>query len=133
LDQTPASGTGGTSSSTGGTSSSTGGTSSSTGGTSSSTGGASNTNLEKLLDFYFDKWFLRNKWDCKKAQAACMDYVINAILKLAGGSIGAKRKADNHSVICVGLGSFKTNSGQTSKHGELIKKLVIKVTFNWQF
>ncbi|KAF8945964.1 hypothetical protein BGZ46_005912, partial [Entomortierella lignicola] len=60
------------------------------------------------------------------AQNACFDYVIKAILKMAGGSNGARRDANKDAVICIGLGSFKTNRGQVSKHGLLTKKLVEK-------
>ncbi|ORZ28768.1 hypothetical protein BCR41DRAFT_4602 [Lobosporangium transversale] len=97
---------------------------------SSSGSGISDDNRETiyraLVDFYNDGWFVRNSWDIRKAQNGCIDYVIKAILKLAGGSNGRRRDANTNAVICIGLGSFKTNRGQVSKHGILMKKLVEK-------
>ncbi|KAF9895710.1 hypothetical protein BX616_009001, partial [Lobosporangium transversale] len=127
------SGAGTCSSSGAGASSSSGaGTGSSSGveASSSSGSGTSDDNRETiyraLVDFYNDGWFVRNSWDIRKAQNGCVDYVIKAILKLAGGSNGRRRDANTNAVICIGLGSFKTNRGQVSKHGILMKKLVEK-------
>ncbi|ORY98372.1 hypothetical protein BCR41DRAFT_426554 [Lobosporangium transversale] len=133
LNQAPSS-TGGSFSGSGvGTSSSSGaGTGSSSGveASSSSGSGTSDDNRETiyraLVDFYNDGWFVRNSWDIRKAQNGWVDYVIKAILKLAGGSNGRRRDANTNAVICIGLGSFKTNRGQVSKHGILMKKLVEK-------
>ncbi|ORZ28586.1 hypothetical protein BCR41DRAFT_417737 [Lobosporangium transversale] len=84
------------------------------------------TTYRALVDFYNDRWFVRNSWDNRKAQNGYVDYVIKAILKLAGGSNGRRRDANTNAVICIGRGSFKTNRGQVSKHGILMKKLVEK-------
>ncbi|KAF9899761.1 hypothetical protein BX616_002862 [Lobosporangium transversale] len=96
----------------------------------SSTGaGAGNGNrvtiYRTLFDFYNDGWFVRNAWDSKKAQKGCVDYVIKAVL-LTGGSNGRRRGSNTNAVICIGLGAFKTNRGQASKHVILTKKLVEK-------
>ncbi|KAF9898873.1 hypothetical protein BX616_003520, partial [Lobosporangium transversale] len=37
------------------------------------------------VGFYNDGWFVRNIWDSRKAQNEYIDYVVKAILKLAGG------------------------------------------------
>lgn len=85
--------------------------------------------MDRILDFYWGApWYLKKKWEAAKARTACLDYAIKAFLRLAGGSEGRKRTAhDRPVVMCLGLGSFDSQSGLPSKHSVLERKLVIKV------
>lgn len=85
------------------------------------------THLSALRDFYFRPGFLRHKWECQKAQKACLDYGVKAILNMAGGSEGRKFDPTTQNVvICVGMASF--NPRTPSKHGALLKRLVTRVS-----
>ncbi|KAK3829399.1 MAG: hypothetical protein J3Q66DRAFT_383936 [Benniella sp.] len=83
------------------------------------------TNLTALRDFYFRPGYRRHTWECKKAQTACLDYGVKAILKMAGGNEGRKFDPTTQNVLlCVGLATF--NPRTPSKHGALLKRLVTR-------
>ncbi|KAF9217482.1 hypothetical protein BGZ59_003810 [Podila verticillata] len=83
---------------------------------------------DRILNFYQgSSWYLKKKWEVSKARTACLDYAIKAILRLAGGSEGRKHRTDDRPVVmCLGLGSFNSQSGLPSKHSVLERRLVIK-------
>ncbi|ORZ04697.1 hypothetical protein BCR41DRAFT_425812 [Lobosporangium transversale] len=70
--------------------------------------------LLENVEVKYDTQAAWDHWDNRKAQNGWVDYVIKAILKLAGGSNGRRRDANTNAVICIGLGSFKTNRGQAN-------------------
>jgi hypothetical protein len=47
-----------------------------------------NDNRSRLHALYHSSWYLRKSWDMKKAQTACYDYGIKAILRLVDGKSG---------------------------------------------
>ncbi|KAF9941480.1 hypothetical protein BGZ70_006234 [Mortierella alpina] len=82
---------------------------------------------ELLFDFYLSRWYLRKQWDMRKAQEASYDYAIKSIMGLGDASDCTKRDESKPNVIfAVGLGSFNSQTGLPSKHGALIRKLVIR-------
>ncbi|CAO3570186.1 unnamed protein product [Mortierella alpina] len=86
---------------------------------------------EALFNFYLSPWYLRKSWDMRKAQLAAYDYAIKGIMNLADQrSVNeGQRKAANGAnvVFAIGLGSFNTQTGLPSKHGELERRFIIKV------
>ncbi|KAG0282106.1 hypothetical protein BGZ98_006913, partial [Dissophora globulifera] len=80
---------------------------------------------QKLLRFYYDSWFVKKSWEQRKAQKACYDYGIKAMLRLAGGNESTKVVNPNV-IFCIGLGSFNTRTGLPTKHGELERRFVGK-------
>ncbi|KAF9938835.1 hypothetical protein BGZ67_010310 [Mortierella alpina] len=86
---------------------------------------------EALFDFYLSPWYLRKSWDMRKAQLAAYDYAIKAIMGLAGQQSvneGQRRPANGADVVfAIGLGSFNTQTGLPSKHGELERRFIIRV------
>ncbi|KAG0196104.1 hypothetical protein BGX28_000134 [Mortierella sp. GBA30] len=86
---------------------------------------------DKLFDFYLSPWYLRKSWDMRKAQLAAYDYGIKAIMRLAGKKTvneGRRKVAnDGNVVFAIGLGSFNTQTGLPSKHGELEKRFITRV------
>ncbi|CAO3565455.1 unnamed protein product [Mortierella alpina] len=86
---------------------------------------------EALFNFYLSPWYLRKSWDMRKAQLAAYDYAIKAIMNLADQkSVNeGQRKAANGAnvVFAIGLGSFNTQTGLPSKHGDLERRFIIKV------
>ncbi len=88
-----------------------------------------NNRREQLFDFYLSQWYLRKQWDMRKAQEASYDHAIKAIMGLGGASDYQKRDEGEPNVLfAVGLGSFNSQTGLPSKHGVLIRKLVIRVS-----
>ena len=53
----------------------------------------------------------------------------DALLRMVGGSIGAKKKDEDKVVIGIGLGDFKSKSRLSSLHGTFMAYFVTKVTF----
>ncbi|KAF9148168.1 hypothetical protein DFQ26_002478, partial [Actinomortierella ambigua] len=104
------------------------------------------------LDLTFDSsgaartskhWFLRNRWDAKKAKTGTMDIAIDAILRLGGGSSTVPRQKlqekaeasmpqasptppiDGNFVLGIGSGEFRGKQ-QYSLHGPFLRRLVSK-------
>ncbi|KAG0262748.1 hypothetical protein BG011_009788 [Mortierella polycephala] len=84
-------------------------------------------NQKKLLNFYYSSWFRQKSWDMKKAQHATFDYDIKALLGLAKGTKGDKKKNEVSTVFAIGLGQFNTKIGMSSKHSQLVKRFVARV------
>lgn len=96
-----------------------------------STAGDNMAVREKLLRFYEDWWFLKKSWDMKKAQIACYDYGIMAILRMVDGRKGNESRlhpADVSAIFAIGLGSFDSQTGLASKHSAFEKRFVIRVS-----
>ncbi|KAG0247446.1 hypothetical protein DFQ27_002029, partial [Actinomortierella ambigua] len=114
------------------------------------------TRLDALNKFYLDltfdssgaartskHWFLRNRWDAKKAKTGTMDIAIDAILRLGGGSSTVPRQKlqekaeasmpqasptppiDGNFVLGIGSGEFRGKQ-QYSLHGPFLRRLVSK-------
>ncbi|KAG0304098.1 hypothetical protein BGZ99_002505, partial [Dissophora globulifera] len=80
---------------------------------------------QKSLRFYYDSWFVKKSWEVKKAQKACYDYSIKAMLRLVGGN-ESTRVVNLNVIFCIGLGSFNTRTDLLTKHGELERRFVSK-------
>ncbi|OAQ25218.1 hypothetical protein K457DRAFT_1867105 [Linnemannia elongata AG-77] len=84
---------------------------------------------EAIREFYHGSWFMKHSWEASKAQTACYDYAIKAVLGLVGGSEGRKHKENEGPapVFALGLGSFDTQTGLPSKHPKLEKLFIRKL------
>ncbi|KAF9288572.1 hypothetical protein BGZ68_010950 [Mortierella alpina] len=86
---------------------------------------------DQLLDFYLCPWFLRKSWDCRKAQLAAYDYGIKAILRLVDDPAvhEARRREvwEPQVVFAIGLGSFDSQTGLSSKHSQFEKRFISRV------
>jgi hypothetical protein len=90
--------------------------------------GASPTVRSRLMAFYQSTWYLKKAWDLSKAQTACFDYGIKAILRLVGGSEGRSYQgAGPPPIFAIGLGDFNTKTGLPSKHSKMEKIFIRKV------
>jgi hypothetical protein len=86
------------------------------------------TVLERILAFYSENWYSKKKWDSQKAATACMDFAIKSILNMAGATEGERKDEYGRPVVfCVGLGTFNTQSGLTSKHSAVLKRFITRV------
>ncbi|KAF9947536.1 hypothetical protein BGZ72_010482, partial [Mortierella alpina] len=85
-------------------------------------------NVEGTLDKFYNGQgaFKRHAWDSRKAKEAEYAVITDRLLNVVGGSIGEKRKADNHVIIAIGLGSFNPSSGLSSLHGTFRKFFINK-------
>ena len=63
----------------------------------------------------------------KKSQRASFDYDIEALLSLAKGAEGDKKKNEVSAVFAIGLGQFNTKIGMPSKHSQLVKRFVARI------
>ncbi|KAG0247373.1 hypothetical protein DFQ27_002121, partial [Actinomortierella ambigua] len=61
--------------------------------------------------------FKKHKWDAKRARKAEFQRIADSLLRMVGGSIGAKRDEDNKVIIGVGLAKFQSTSGLSSLDG----------------
>jgi len=87
---------------------------------------------EHALDSFYNgpnHSFKRHVWDAKKAKREEYAKVTDSMLRAVGGSIGAKRKADNHVIIAIGMAKFGTKTGLTSLDGSFQDYFVNKVLF----
>jgi len=84
---------------------------------------------DALREFFQGSWYMRHSWEAGKAQRACYDYGIKAVLGLIGGSEGRKHKENDGPapVFAVGLGSFDSQTGLSSKHPKMEKLFIRKV------
>ena len=82
-----------------------------------------------IRDFFQGAWYMKHAWEAGKAQRACYDYAIKAVLGLVGGSEGRKHKDTEGPapVFAVGLGSFDSQTGLSSKHPKMEKLFIRKV------
>jgi len=86
------------------------------------------SNESKLWQFYYrDSWWRRKNWDQRKAQKATVDYAIKTALAMIGLSEDRKYQGPHPPVIGIGLGSFNTKTGLSSKHTVCEKMLIKKV------
>ncbi|KAF9562940.1 hypothetical protein EC968_005044, partial [Mortierella alpina] len=76
-------------------------------------------NVEGTLDKLYNEklTFKKHAWDSKKAKEAEYAVITDRLLKIVGGTIGEKRKADNPVIIAIGLGDFNPASRLSSLHG----------------
>ncbi|KAF8931278.1 hypothetical protein BGZ58_007727 [Dissophora ornata] len=71
----------------------------------------------QLDNFYnHDALYKKYSWDAQKAKAEEFRRVADSLLKMIGGSIGARRKEDDKVIIGVGLGKFSSTTRLTSLH-----------------
>ncbi|KAG0262907.1 hypothetical protein BGZ95_003941, partial [Linnemannia exigua] len=68
--------------------------------------------------------FERHAYDASRAKEQEFNLMANQILKLVGGSIGAKRDDKNMVVIAIGLGQFAPGSRLSSLHGVFMRFFV---------
>ncbi|CAO3572394.1 unnamed protein product [Mortierella alpina] len=102
--------------------------SSSTANISTSTTTDAGTNLESLVSFYQETWYLKKKWASQQAQLSCLDIAIKGILRMADKNESDKYNPSGRPVVlCVGLGNFNSQSGLPSKHSVLEARLVKKL------
>ena len=69
-----------------------------------------------LETFYNSVVLKKHIWDAKRARDNEFKLVAKRLLKLIGGTPGAKRDPDNKVVIGIGLGEFSSNSRLSSLH-----------------
>lgn len=83
--------------------------------------GNTESRLTQLWAFYEHKWFLKKRWDLRKAQTSTYDYVVQRLLRMMKG------QPDQQVVLAVGLGSFTSTTGLPSKHTSIMKHVVTRV------
>jgi uncharacterized membrane protein YsdA (DUF1294 family) len=73
---------------------------------------------ERLNDFYNDDkmTFKRHRWDARRAREEEFRTIVNRLLSLVGGSIGAKHDPANLVVIGIRLGQFSSKTRLFSVH-----------------
>jgi hypothetical protein len=73
---------------------------------------------------------VKHSWEAARAQTASYDYAIKAVFGLVGGSEGRKHRSEDGPapVFAIGLGSFDTQTGLSSKHPKLEKLFIRKVS-----
>ncbi|KAF9539336.1 hypothetical protein BGW38_009947, partial [Lunasporangiospora selenospora] len=72
---------------------------------------AARTDYQAELDRFYNgnnHSFKRHKWYAKVARAQEFSRLADGLLRMVGGSIGAKRKDEDKVVIGVGLGRFES-------------------------
>ncbi|KAF9360179.1 hypothetical protein BGX26_010318 [Mortierella sp. AD094] len=75
------------------------------------------TYAEQLDRFYnHDALYKRYSWDARKAQKEEYRRIADSLLKMVGGSIGARKKEGEKVIIGVGLGKFSVTTRLTSLH-----------------
>ncbi|KAK3821335.1 MAG: hypothetical protein J3Q66DRAFT_426414 [Benniella sp.] len=73
---------------------------------------------EHLHAFYNENHtFKRKRWDSQKARQEEYQRITDSLLKMVGGSYGAKRDVNNNVVIGIGLGDFDSKGRLSSLHG----------------
>jgi hypothetical protein len=73
--------------------------------------------------------FKRHVWDAKKAKQEEYAKVTDSLLGAVGGSIGAKRRPENHVIIAIGMAKFGSKNGLTSLDGSFQDYFINKVLF----
>ncbi|KAF9118288.1 hypothetical protein BGX30_004680 [Mortierella sp. GBA39] len=69
-----------------------------------------------LYDFHNKPAIKKNAWNAQRAKEQEFRLVADRLLRMVGGSTGAKRQDDNFVIIGVGLGDFKSDYGLSSLH-----------------
>ncbi|KAF9080153.1 hypothetical protein BGX23_002572, partial [Mortierella sp. AD031] len=71
---------------------------------------------DDLDSFYGSVVLKKHKWNARKARTEEYRLIANRLLQLVGGSLGAKRQANDKVVIGVGLGQFSCKTRLSSLH-----------------
>jgi hypothetical protein len=69
-----------------------------------------------LYDFHNKPAIKKNAWNAQLAKEQEFRLVADRLLRMVGGSTGAKREDDNIVIIGIGLGDFKSDYGLSSLH-----------------
>lgn len=91
----------------------------------SSSSRGTSTVFNRIDSFYRDCWFRRARWNMKRGQTGCLDIAIKRLLRMAGGTEGAKKKPEIKAIFGVGMAQF---SGPNSKHTKLLKRFIMKAS-----
>ncbi|GJJ77517.1 putative transposase [Entomortierella parvispora] len=77
---------------------------------------------ERLSTFYNgrNRRFKRHTWDMKRAKHAEYQAIAERLLRIVGGTTGRHRDPNNHVIIGVGLGQFKSSSRLSSLHSSFL-------------
>lgn len=77
---------------------------------------------ERLSTFYNgrNRRFKRHTWDMKRAKHAEYQAIAERLLRIVGGTTGQHRDPNNHVIIGVGLGQFKSSSRLSSLHSSFL-------------
>ncbi|KAI1288302.1 hypothetical protein EDD11_010015, partial [Mortierella claussenii] len=77
---------------------------------------------ERLSKFYNGKnrLFKKHTWDMNKAKHTEYQIIAERLLRIVGGTTGRHRDPDNHVIIGVGLGQFKSSSRLSSLHSSFL-------------
>lgn len=83
-----------------------------------------------LHAFYNSVTVQKHKWNAQKARQEEYRMIADRLLRLVGGSLGAKRHDSNKVIIGIGLGEFASKMRLTSLHGSFQAYFVQQVTFS---
>lgn len=81
----------------------------------------------KHLDNFYNgsnRLYKSHAWDAQRAQEEEYLMIANNLLKIVGGSIGAKRSPTNMVIIGIGLGDFSSSARLTSLHNAFLAVFV---------
>ncbi|KAF9960813.1 hypothetical protein BGZ72_005819 [Mortierella alpina] len=79
---------------------------------------------QSQLRAFYGRRYQKHTWDRRRAKEAEYAAAADQLLKMVGGTIGEKRKPDNHVLFGIGLGKFSSTSGLTSLHSSFESYLV---------
>lgn len=84
---------------------------------------------QTLDEFYNGNNFRykKHKWDAKRARQEEFRRIADSLLRMVGGSIGARRNGEDKVIIGIGLGKFSSNSKLSSLHESFQTYFVKKV------
>jgi len=85
----------------------------------------------ELESFYGNDVLKKHLMNSRKAREREYKLIANRLLRLVGGSLGAKREESNKVVIGVGLGKFSTKMRLSSLHGSFQSFFVQRVSRQW--
>lgn len=81
-----------------------------------------------LGQFYGNVVLKKHKWNARKARMEEYRLIANRLLQLIGGTMGAKRDAENKVIIGIGLGQFSSKNRLSSLHESFKSYFVKKVS-----
>ena len=85
--------------------------------------------MEADIDSFYGSMVLKkHKWRATKARAKEYRLIVDRLLQLVRGLIGAKKDEDNKVVIGVGLGKFSSKARLSSLHKSFSSYFVQKVS-----